>query len=199
MQGDGTGNGTVTSLPSGINCDISGGVESGDCNENYDFDTEVTLTAEASEDSTFDGWSGGGCSGTGDCTVTMDQPHTVTATFTVYPNTVVESLFVGDGTGAIAVTPDGSNVYVTNLNGDTVFVIRTTDNTVVNTISVGSNPWGVDVTPDGGYVYVTNNRGGTVSVIRTTDNTVVNTISVGGAPHGVAVTPNGGNVYVANF
>jgi len=31
--------------------------------------------------STFTGWSGGGCSGTGTCTVMIDAAKTVTATF----------------------------------------------------------------------------------------------------------------------
>jgi hypothetical protein len=81
VQGGGNGNGTVTSLPSGISCDISGGVVSGDDNESYEFGTQVTLTADPLEDSTFDGWSGGGCGTTNPCIVTMDQAHTVTADF----------------------------------------------------------------------------------------------------------------------
>ncbi len=85
VQGDGTGNGTVTSLPSGINCDISGGVAGGECSEYFDSDTDVTLTAIESWDSTFDGWSGGDCSETDICTVTMNQAHTVIATFMKIP------------------------------------------------------------------------------------------------------------------
>ena len=54
----GAGSGTVTSNPSGINC-------STDCTENYNYNTSVTLTAAASTGSTFTGWSGAGCSGTG--------------------------------------------------------------------------------------------------------------------------------------
>ena len=46
-----------------------------------DADTEVTLTATPNGASAFTGWSGGGCSGTGTCVVTMDQARSVTATF----------------------------------------------------------------------------------------------------------------------
>ena len=49
----------------------------------YDYNTSVTLTAAAATGSTFTGWSGAGCSGTGACTVTMDAAKNVTANFTL--------------------------------------------------------------------------------------------------------------------
>ncbi|HKT35721.1 MAG TPA: hypothetical protein VJR03_12925 [Nitrospira sp.] len=71
----GTGNGTVTSSPAGINC-------GSDCSQSYGQGTVVTLTAAPNGNSTFAGWSGGGCSGTGACTVTMNATTTVGAQFT---------------------------------------------------------------------------------------------------------------------
>ena len=41
----------------------------------------MTLTATPASGSTFAGWSGGGCSGTGTCTVAMSADQNVTATF----------------------------------------------------------------------------------------------------------------------
>jgi hypothetical protein len=70
----GTGSGTVTSSPAGINCGI-------DCSEAYAAGTEVTLTATPASGSSFAGWSGS-CTGTGSCKVTMSQARSVTATFT---------------------------------------------------------------------------------------------------------------------
>lgn len=67
----GTGAGTVTG--DGINC-------GSDCNEPYNPNASVTLTATPSS-GTFSGWSGA-CSGTGSCIVTMSQARSVTATFT---------------------------------------------------------------------------------------------------------------------
>jgi len=72
----GTGTGLVTSVPAGINCGV-------DCDENYVGNTMVTLTAAASGLSVFTGWSGGGCSGTGTCTLTMSAAQSVTANFTL--------------------------------------------------------------------------------------------------------------------
>ena len=73
----GTGSGTVTSSPSGINC-------GGTCSASFTNGTQVALTAATSTDSLFVGWSGGGCSGTGACVTTMDAAKTVTATFNQY-------------------------------------------------------------------------------------------------------------------
>jgi hypothetical protein len=72
----GTGNGTVTSSPAGIDCGT-------DCNENYTNMTNVTLTATPTTGSAFVGWSGE-CSGTNStCTVTMNTNKTATATFNI--------------------------------------------------------------------------------------------------------------------
>lgn len=76
MGGDGFG--TVTSSPSGIDCDNTGTAGAVTCS--YTFTGPVTLSATA-VDSTFSGWSGGGCSGLGSCTVTLTSDTTVTANF----------------------------------------------------------------------------------------------------------------------
>jgi hypothetical protein len=70
----GTGSGTVTSDPPGINCGV-------DCSEAYNSGTTVILTPSPAVGSAFTGWSGGGCSGTDSCTVTMIASKSVTANF----------------------------------------------------------------------------------------------------------------------
>jgi pimeloyl-ACP methyl ester carboxylesterase len=47
----------------------------------YPGGTVITLIATAASGSIFGGWSGGGCSGTGSCTVTMNSNMTITAVF----------------------------------------------------------------------------------------------------------------------
>jgi uncharacterized protein (DUF2345 family) len=70
----GTGSGTVTSNPAGINCGA-------DCTETYNGNTVVALTATPAAGSSFAGWSGD-CSGTDPTTsVTMNADKTCTATF----------------------------------------------------------------------------------------------------------------------
>lgn len=68
----GTGQGTVSGP--GISCGDT-------CLAVYNPGTVVTLSAAADPGSTFDGWSGGGCSGAGLCTATMNANITITANF----------------------------------------------------------------------------------------------------------------------
>ncbi len=94
----GTGQGTVTSAPPGIDCGA-------DCGESYTQGSVVTLTATPATGSTFTGWSGA-CTGTGSCVVTMNAAQSVTATFDTqtFPLTVTLS---GNGTGGVSSSPTG--------------------------------------------------------------------------------------------
>ena len=70
----GTGTGTVTSSPSGINCGAT-------CSKSFSTGTRIALTATSAAGSVFGGWSGGGCAGTGSCSVQLNGSTTVTAAF----------------------------------------------------------------------------------------------------------------------
>jgi hypothetical protein len=99
VEKDGTGTGTVTSDPPGIACGAT-------CTNEYDYGTVVTLTASADTGSFFRGWSGAGCSGTGDCVVTISAAETVTATFNLQHQLTVNK----DGTGTGTVTSDPAGI-----------------------------------------------------------------------------------------
>ena len=100
----GTGSGTVTSNPVGINCPP-------DCTFGYTSGTDVTLTAAADSGSDFTGWTGAACSGTGTCTVSMDQAWSVGAEFTnTSPTPTTRTLTVvksGGGSGRVTSAPAG--------------------------------------------------------------------------------------------
>lgn len=70
----GTGGGTVTSTPAGINCPAA------QCSFTYPSGTAVTLAAAAGTGSGFDGWSGP-CSGTGSCAFHITSDQNVVASF----------------------------------------------------------------------------------------------------------------------
>jgi hypothetical protein len=97
---NGTGSGTVTSNPAGINCGAT-------CSAQYDNGTSVTLTATGAAGSTFTGWSGGGCSGTSTCSVSMNADATVTATFTLSAQPTLTVSKSGAGGGTVTSSPAG--------------------------------------------------------------------------------------------
>jgi hypothetical protein len=70
----GTGSGTVTSVPVGIDCGDT-------CSYRLKINRIATSTAVADAGSVFAGWSGA-CTGTGACVVTLSADRTATSTFT---------------------------------------------------------------------------------------------------------------------
>ena len=91
---DGTGTGTVTSAPLGINCGAT-------CSANYADGTSVTLTPTPDAGSTFTSWSGA-CTGSGSCVVSMTAARSVTATFTLSAVTYTVTASINSGLGTIA-------------------------------------------------------------------------------------------------
>jgi len=110
------------------------------------------------------------------------RPDSVSVIETV-TNAVIATVPVGFSPFGVAVTPDGSKVYVANSSSNTVSVIDTVTNAVIATVPVGLGAAGVAVTPDGNKVYVANEGSNTVSVIDTATNTVIGSpIPVGDQP-----------------
>ncbi len=71
----GSGLGSVSSVPVGVIACPSL------CSTGFPEGEVVTLTATAPEHSSFIGWSGGGCAGTGVCQIALTAPTAVTAMF----------------------------------------------------------------------------------------------------------------------
>jgi hypothetical protein len=94
----GSGAGTVVSRPLGIDC-------SSICSHSFAVGTEVRLTGLAATGSTFAGWSGGGCSSTSPCIVSLVSAATVTATFTATHTLTVSP--TGSGFGNVTSSPAG--------------------------------------------------------------------------------------------
>ncbi len=99
----GTGTGSVSSS-SGIACGAT-------CSASIAAGTSVTLAATPNTNSTFAGWSGGVCAGTGNCTTTMSQARSVTATFTLIP--VYTLSVTNGGGGTVSSSPSGISCGIT--------------------------------------------------------------------------------------
>jgi hypothetical protein len=84
----GVGTGTVKSSLPGIDCGE-------DCVEFLPRDSMITLTAIADRGSEFGGWSGGGCSGTDPCQLTLSTSSSVTALFRKEASLGTEFLITG--------------------------------------------------------------------------------------------------------
>jgi len=116
-----TGSGTVTSSPTGINCGPA-------CTAQFNSGTSVTLAATPTSGGSFTGWSGGGCSGAGNCIVTLSAATTVTATFTSNSFSVTPS--VNGSGGSISPSTPQTAAY----NGTIAFTV--TPNTGYSIASV---------------------------------------------------------------
>src|SRR5206468_4026305 len=86
--------------PTGISCPAS-------CTTSFTSGTVVTLTATPAAGSTFTGWSGGGCSGTGTCAVTLNAATTVTATLAAVQNFALTVSKTGAPSGTLSRPPAG--------------------------------------------------------------------------------------------
>lgn len=95
----GTGTGTVTSAPAGINCGVT-------CSSSFQSGTVVTLAATPAAGSVFTGW-GGACSGNAGCTLTLAGNQNVTATFGPVPVPKFALTTSITGSGSVTSSPAG--------------------------------------------------------------------------------------------
>jgi Tol biopolymer transport system component len=156
----GTGTGTVTSSPPGINCGDT-------CSASFASGTAVTLTATPAAGSTFGGWSGD--ADCGDGAVTLTAARTCTATFTVTTAPAITTVTPATGplAGGTAIVISGSGftagagVTVGGIAAANVTVVNATTITAAtpaatvagarNVVVTGS---GGDATRPGGFTYV---------------------------------------------
>ncbi|WP_328359578.1 tandem-95 repeat protein [Mycobacterium sp. NBC_00419] len=128
------------------------------------------------------------------------SPATVTVTVklvnTQPTTTPISGLNIPFG---MAISADGSILYIPNYGGTTVSVINTADYTTRTTIAGFRKPAGLALSPDGSTLYVANRENTTVSVINTADNTTRATITGLMGPVALALSPDGSTLYVSNY
>jgi YVTN family beta-propeller protein len=134
--------------------------------------------------------------------ITNYGSNNVSVIDTAKNNVVANVTGISDPEG-VAISPDGTKVYVVQAYTNTISVINTTTNTVSYTLQsgtayLGSN--GAAISPNGLNLYVTTYPG-VVNVINTINNTsyaqIILGTGTGGSPNGIAFAPDGKKVYVA--
>jgi YVTN family beta-propeller protein len=119
----------------------------------------------------------------------------------------------------LAISPDGSRLYVANNLDNTLSIVDTASGAIVATAAVGSNPYAVVLSHDGRTAYVSNWGGdqtvtapsataplgtvtsvtaGSVSLVDAATGAVKGKVRVGTHPSALAVDPATGDVYAAN-
>ena len=193
VAGTGTGNGAVTSSPSGIACTVTAGVTSGICSTSFDAGSSVTLIGGASGGDSFDGFSGT-CTG-GACVIPVVSGVTsaVNVGFTAAPQRLIVTPGSGSaGSGVITSVPAGISCVVSGSSSSGTCNALFLHNTVVTlqqstTGNAVFNGWAGDCTTDPCQVAMSQGR--TALVIFRTQGLV---ISGGGSGTGtITSSPSG--------
>jgi YVTN family beta-propeller protein len=140
--------------------------------------------------------------GTPPCASSVDVIDTAT-------NAVTSTIPIGNITSVfllgIAISPDGTRVYVASGNGNGVWAIDTSTNSIVAMIhTTNSNSADLSISPDGSHVYTVGPIIGPfvdtyyVDVINTQTNAQTGSILLGNQDVAVrmAISPDGGHAYV---
>ena len=101
----------------------------------------------------------------------------------------------------LALTPDGSTLYVANLSLDRISIVDAVNNEFVEDISfpVGTQPMQTTVSPDGKYLYVSAKGTGNLIVIDTGTKTIVAQVNIGPGPMHISVKSDGSKIYVPSM
>ena len=120
----------------------------------------------------------------------------------VATDTILSDSISADSPSGVAVTPDGSQIFVAETGQYHVIAVNAATGKETP-IEVGPYPQDVAVSPDGSQVYATVTGGNTgpggsdtVAVISTSTDAVVGDIKVGTAPRQVVFSPDGKRAYV---
>jgi YVTN family beta-propeller protein len=117
-------------------------------------------------------------------------------------NPAETDIHVGWNPTGLAVSPDGTQLWVANTGPQTdsklasISVIDTATNTVTHTLHLDSAPAQIAFSPSGSTAYVTTADG--LLIYSTSTDNLVGRIGNLGDPHGVVVSPDGNTVYVTN-
>tara|TARA_R110001599_G_scaffold9041_9_gene44876 strand:+ start:3759 stop:4787 length:1029 start_codon:yes stop_codon:yes gene_type:complete len=103
------------------------------------------------------------------------------------------------GSHMIAVAPDKSRAFVTNIQSGTVSVLDLKQMTKVKDLPAGEVPEGLAITPDGETVWVADRSGDMLRVFNTQSLEELAAIKTGSFPIRVAISPDGRTAVTSNL
>ena len=110
---------------------------------------------------------------------------------------VARVIKAGNDPEQLAISADGTRMYVANEDAAQVSVVDVPSGTVVATVKIGEEPEGVTIRPDGKVVYVTSEEDSAVFAIDTATNQVLKRIPVGARPRSIGFLPDNSRAYVS--
>ena len=105
---------------------------------------------------------------------------------------------VGRGPEAVAVTPDGTGVWVTNAGDGTVSVVDPFTLSTLATLIAGRAPVAIAFTPDGQKALVVVAGESAVAVFDVAARARLSSVAVAGYPSAIAIDPAGTRAYVTS-
>ena len=110
----------------------------------------------------------------------------------------LDSIQVGNRPFDVALSPDGTKLYVANLTDQNVAVVDLASMTVTARIIIGDFPGEISITQDGARAYVTNLTRGVISVLDLNTNQVVGALQLDqGGSFGAEFSPDRSLLYVS--
>ncbi|MEO0420943.1 MAG: PQQ-binding-like beta-propeller repeat protein [Pseudomonadota bacterium] len=115
-------------------------------------------------------------------------------------NQLVDRVPVGGNSNAVAVSPDGSEVYVASEDEEEVWVLDGVSHEVLARIPVNGNPERLALSPDATQLWASIDSPSEVNVIDLATRSMIAAIRTTGLPSELAFSPDGATAYVAiNF
>ncbi len=101
----------------------------------------------------------------------------------------------------MALTPDGSKLYVANLTLGTIGIVDAINNEYEDEIILGpgTEPMQTMVSSDGNYLYVSTRGTSKLMVFDTNTDTLITEVSVDAMPMQIAITSDGNKIYVGSM
>ena len=101
----------------------------------------------------------------------------------------------------IALTPDGSKLYVANLTLDRISIVDAVNDEFVDDIVLpaGTEPMQAATSPDGNYLYISARGISKLLVFDTSADTLLTEIDVASGPMHIAISSDGNKIYVPSM